>query len=165
MNIDIISYTAAQYAALTAEQLQEIRSAQIKKNNLYTQYQSALQEEKSRLTKNGTLLSSLWLAVQQSLYSDYQKAVENLREGLLFYLHYSSKANVSDGEIDAPYMVDYALSELERTQVVKTYYLQAYSDANQRFEVFEQDKVAPQYLGELYASLYEYFLSLKKQTT
>ena len=162
MNIDIISYTAAQYAALTAEQLQEIRSAQIKKNNLYTQYQSALQEEKSRLTKNGTLLSSLWLAVQQSLYSDYQKAVENLREGLLFYLHYSSKANVSDGEIDAPYMVDYALSELERTQVVKTYYLQAYSDANQRFEVFEQDKVAPQYLGELYASLYEYFLSLKK---
>ena len=158
MKIDIISYTAEQYATLTAEQLQEVRSAQLKKDTLHKKYLNDLDKEKYKLTKNGMLLSTVWIEIQQKLYSDYQKALDNLREGLLFYLHYSSKPSSPEEAVDAPYTVDYALTEVERTRIVKEYYLEAYSDAMERFSAFKEDKIAPKYLGELYASLYDYFL-------
>ena len=165
MEINIISYTAAQYAALTAEQLQEVRSAQIKKNKLDAAYLENLEKEKHRLTENGTLLSTMWQATQNRLYADYAKEVETLREGLLFYLHYSTKPDNSEGsEISAPYKVDYSLSDTERFQIVKDYYMETYTSANERFLAFKADEVAVQYLGELYAPLYDYFLQLESET-
>ena len=166
MEINIISYTAAQYAALTAEQLQEVRSAQIKKNKLDAAYLENLEKEKHRLTENGTLLSTMWQATQNRMYADYAKEVETLREGLLFYLHYSTKPDNPEGsEIAAPYKVDYSLSDTERFQIVKDYYMETYTSANERFLAFKADEVAVQYLGELYAPLYDYFLQLESETT
>ena len=42
MTIDIITLTAKQYAALSAEQLDKVRAAQLKKDG----YKAALEEEK-----------------------------------------------------------------------------------------------------------------------
>ena len=44
MTIDIINLTAKQYASLNAEQLDKVRSAQLKKEN----YKAALADEKRK---------------------------------------------------------------------------------------------------------------------
>ena len=58
----------------------------------------------------------------------------------------------------APYSVDYSLPVEDRFAIVKTYYETNYSDGNERFVAFQQDTVAVQYLGELDAPVYDYFL-------
>ena len=127
MEIDIISYTPTQYAALTEEQLLEVKSAQLKKNRLTVALEEDLQKEKHRLVKNGIFLSSIWDIVQSKLRAAYNQEVENLRDGLLFYLRYSAKP--SDSEVSkAPYVVDYSLTETERLEIVKTYYENTYTD-------------------------------------
>lgn len=154
MNIDIIDYTAAQFAALSAAQITEIKEAQEKKNKLTSALEESLREEKSRLSENGILRSAQWGLIEAQLRAEYATAVENLREGLLFYLRYSA----SEEDESAPYEVNYALTETERFKIVKEYYETTYADGTKRFKAFEADKIAPKYLGELYAPLYDYFL-------
>ena len=48
MTIDIISYTDAQFAELSEEQLLEVKSAQLKKNRLDVQLQEKKLNEKVR---------------------------------------------------------------------------------------------------------------------
>ena len=45
---------------------------------------------------------------------------------------------------------------------MKNYYEETYTNADELFEVFVQDTVAPQYVGELYAPLYDHFLAKSK---
>ena len=56
MEIDIITYTDKQYAALTEEQILQVKEAQLEKNRLTAKLQENLQKEKERLVENGTLL-------------------------------------------------------------------------------------------------------------
>ena len=58
--------------------------------------------------------------------------------------------------------MNYALSVDERLLIVKNYYEETYANADELFEVFVQDTVAPQYVGELYAPLYDHFLAKSK---
>ncbi|MBE5740122.1 MAG: hypothetical protein E7349_04625 [Clostridiales bacterium] len=157
MVIDIISYTDAQFAALTEEQLLQVKSAQLKKNRLTAKLQTDLQKEKHRLIENGTYLSTMWQKIQSQLRSVYEQEVANIRDALLFYLRFAAKPEDSETG-DVPYTVDYSLSDVERFNIVKTYYEATYSDGVERFAAFKEDKIAPQYLGELYAPLYDYFL-------
>lgn len=160
MTIDIISYTDAQFAALTEEQLLEVQSAQLKKNRLQAALEEDLQKQKYRLIDNGIFLSTIWRVIQWKLNRTYETEVENIRNGLLFYLRYSGKSPEEIG--DAPYEVDYSLSDEERFAVVKTYYETAYANGEERFAAFKVDAVARRYLGELYAPLYDYFLEKSK---
>ena len=57
MVIDIISYTDAQFAALSEEQILEVKSAQLKKNKLDLNLEENLLKAKQRLIENGTFLS------------------------------------------------------------------------------------------------------------
>ena len=154
MEIDIIAYTDAQYASLTAEQLLEVRAAQIKKNKLTAKLEEDIRKAEENLVDNGTYLSSMRTAIVNELQEEYDTEVEILREGLLFFLRFSSRPDASG----APYTVDYSLPVEDRFAIVKTYYETNYSDGNERFAAFQQDTVAVQYLGELYAPLYDYFL-------
>jgi hypothetical protein len=158
MVIDIITYTDEQFAVMSPEQIMEIKDAQFKKNKLTLALEEKLQKEKERLSENGILRSELWGLIQEKLYEQYDAEVENLREGLLFYLRFSSISGGGGSEEEAPYVVNYALSETERFNIVKTYYETHYTSATERFNAFEKDKIAPKYLGELYAALYDYFL-------
>lgn len=152
MEIDIITFTDEQYATLTETQLQEVYKAQEKKDKLTWKLEEEKREEKHRLLKNGTFVSGIWEAYCTRLQEQYDKEVTFVREALLFYLRFSMKANG-----DAPYEVNYALTETERTRIVKEYYENTYTDANQRFEAFKKDTVAVKYLGEMYAPLWDYF--------
>lgn len=157
MTIDIISYTDEQYAVLGKEQLLEIREAQVKKNNLEAKLFADLEKEKRRLIDNGIFFSEIWAKIQDDLELKYERAVEAVREALLFYLRYSSSP---DGEIpSAPYTVNYALTLEERMIIVRDYYEDTYTNAAERYEAFKKDQVAKSYLGELYLPLHDYFLN------
>ena len=157
MKIDIISYTDAQYATLTHEQLLQVKSAQLKKNRLLLKLEEDMQAEKNRLLKNGVFLSRIWELYCKKLTEEYNVEVENIRDSLLFYLRFSVKPD--DAQTNSvPYVVDYSLTMEERFHIVKNYYEATYEDGGERFATFKKDAVAVSYLGELYAPLYDYFL-------
>ena len=153
MEIDIISYSPSQYAVLTSEQLLQIKEAQVKKNNLLRKLEERLQQEKDRLVENGMVHSSIWTALEEKLRAECETEVAWIRETLLFYLRYS----VANGVADAPYTVDFSLTHLQRLDIVKTYYMNAYSDPIERFNAYKKDSVAMKYLEEYYSALYDYF--------
>lgn len=157
MEIDIITYSEEQYAALSAEQLQEVRLAQQRKNRLKRKLSEDIKKEKGKLIDNGIYSSKMFDLIQKKLTDTYTEEVGYLRDSLLFYLHYASKpeSEVVEG---APYKVDYSLSETERYQIVRQYYEQTYTNPHERLAAFSEDAVAVQYLGELYKTLYDYFL-------
>lgn len=155
MEIDIISYTDAQYAMLSVEQLLEVRSAQQKKNRLTEQLEEDIRKAEENLIDNGTYVSTMRASIVEKLQAQYEAEVEIIRDGLLFFLKFSSKPDPSA----APYTVDYALRVEERLAIVKSYYESNYSNGTELFAAFKEDKVAVQYLGELYAPLYDYFLA------
>lgn len=155
--IDIIEFTKVQFALLSKGQLQTVRTAQQKKNRLYRQLQEKLRKEKHKLVKNGVFHSGLYDLTKERLTEEYEREVELIKECLLFYLHYSMKANQSDIS-SMNYEVDYSLPMEERLRIVKSFYESEYgNDYTGLLAAFQSDKVAPQYLGELYAALYDYF--------
>ena len=153
--IDIISFTESQFATLTKGQLQVVTTAQRRKNRLLSTLQNTLRKEKHRLVKNGLFHSEIYNLLEERLTAEYENEVELIKQYLLFYLHYSMKPDAGDS--DAPYTVDYSLSVEERLRIVKNYYESNFSSAKERYDAFLADKVAPSYLGELYAPLYDYF--------
>ena len=154
MEIDIISFTDEQFAALTEEQLLEVENVQMKKNRLTEDLEEEKRKEKFRLLKAGVVRSGIWTGICDSLDASYEREVEWLRDGLLFYLRFASKP---PEETSAPYEVDYSLSYEKRLEIVREYYDSTYSDPEEKFPAFKQDKVALNYLGELYAPLYELY--------
>ena len=155
MEIDVIEYTSAQLALLSEEQLQEVKEAQLKKNELLRERAEKLQAEKRRLINNGMFFSYLWEWTKGYWEEYYKQKIGWVREGLLFYLHYEQ-----GGAGEAPYPLDYALTETERMDVVKGYYMETYNDARARLAAFKEDKAAAKYLGESYAALYDFLAAL-----
>ena len=158
MIIDIISYTETQYAALSAEQLLEVKSAQLKKNTLDRNLQDDLETEKHRLVKNGIFDSGIWDLYKAKLQAVHDAEVEALRESLLFFLQFSAKPDEEESSA-SPYAVDYSLTMQERYTVVRDYYMTTYNTPNERLMAFSKDSVAPSYLGEWYSTLYNYLVS------
>ena len=158
MEIDIISYTDKQFASMTTEQILEVRKAQEKKNKLEKKLAQSLQEAEKWHIEKGTYHSTPYQKSVEKLQAECEREVENVREALLFFLRYASVSNANVG-----YVVDYSLTYLEREIIVRDYYLATYTNATERFETFKADKVALQYLGERYASLYDYFSALKNK--
>lgn len=156
MEIDIISYTPEQYSVLTDEQLLQIKEAQIKKNNLLQSLEERLQKEKENLIEKNMIHAGIWELLEERLRNECEEEIAWVRDTLLFYLRYSGAENM----ISAPYTVDFSLTEAERYKIVKDYYMGAYSDAGERLNAYKKDEVAMKYLGEFYASLYDYFNDL-----
>lgn len=160
MEIDIIAFTAEQFARLSDAQLLEVKTAQLEKDGLSRKLEENKQEEKNRLVANGTLLSELWGLYCAKLQEEYEVKVQAIRDSLLFYLQYSMRADVGQ---EYKYTVDYSLPMEERLAIVKEYYETAYTDGQERFAAFLEDEVAVAYLGERYAPLYDHFLALSKK--
>ncbi|MBQ7880158.1 MAG: hypothetical protein IJ317_05865 [Clostridia bacterium] len=158
MVIDIITYTDAQYAALTAEQLLEVKSAQLKKNTLDRKLQDDLETEKHRLVKNGIFDSGIWELYKAKRQAAHDAEVEALRESLLFFLQFAAKPEQTESS-DSPYEIDYSLTMQERYTLVRDYYMSAYDDPDERLAAFLEDSVATAYLGEWYSTLYNYLKS------
>ncbi len=162
MTIDIIEYSELQYAALSSEKLEKIRAAQLKKDKLLQTLAARLKEEKQRLIDGGIFPSTMYAALETELTAACQAEIEEVREGLLFYLHYATNdgaSGESTSPSDVPYTVDYSFTVEERLAVVRGYYETTYPDAAARFNAFKEDAFAKSYLGELYAPLYYRFQS------
>ncbi len=160
MKIDIISFTNEQFATLKEEQILQIKETQLKKNALDRKLQQDMLTEKHRLLDRGMFLSEIWNKYCDRLREVYTQEVDMLRDALLFYLQFAA---VPEQDIvqSAPYNVDYALEMADRYMAVRDYYMSAYTDSTERVNVFKQDKVARQYLGEFFATLYDYLLDQK----
>ena len=157
MTIDIVTYTDEQYAAMTQEQLKEVRDAQTEKDELKIELEDTLKAKRAALVKKGIFNSDLYQLIKTKLEKEYEARVEFIRECLLFFLQYSKDPNGAG--IEAPYEVNYAQSYDARVQVLRAYYETTYSDPNERFEAFKLDKFALTYLGNRYRALHEYFRS------
>ncbi len=156
MEIDIIDYTDEQLAILSAGQLQQVITAQKKKKALGAAMKKALSEKRAELIDQGIFHSDLWGDLKLGIMEDYENQINELREGLLLYLHYSVKLDESLA-ILCPYKLDYSLSLTERYKQVKAYYDEEYTDNWARYSAFQNDKYAVTYLGEMYYTLYEVF--------
>lgn len=154
MVIDIIAFTDLQFALLSEEQVEKVRLAQLKKNKLTENLKKNKEAEKYKLVKRGIFRSGIYEKICEKLEETYETEVADVRDGLLFYLRFTSK---SDGAASAPYPVNYSLTYEQRYTQVKTYYDEAYSDGKARFQAFEKDEVAVDYLGEYYKVLYDYY--------
>ena len=154
MEIDIISYSSEQFALLSAEQLQEVKEAQMKKNRLKRTLEEKIKKEKAKRLDNGTFLSDSWVLQERALRTQYEEEISWIRDALIFYLQYSTKPEPT---INAPYPVDFSISYEERLKVVKEYYLEAFSSGKERYDAFVKDDMARAYLGELYLPLRDYF--------
>ncbi len=156
MVIDIISFTDEQFAELSAEQLLEVKNVQLKKNRLTQQLEEDKRKEKYRLLTAGIFRSPIYAEICDRLDGTYSQEVENLREGLLFYLRFSSRPSGGSDETTG-YPLDYSLSYDDRYDVVREYYNETYDTAEERFNAFSADKIAVSYLGEYYSVLFNYF--------
>lgn len=154
MTIDIISYTDEQFAVLTEEQILQVENVQLKKNRLTESLKEKKRKEKFRLLKAGVFRSGIYGEICAALDASYNQEVENLRDGLLFYLRFASKSETGES---APYTVDYSLTFEDRLYAVRGYYDGAYTNPSAKFEAFKADKTARNYLGELYAPLYDLY--------
>ena len=152
MEIDVITFTDEQFASLTPEQIVEVKEVQLKKNKLVRALAKAKSKAKYDLVKRGIFLGSSYEKVCKQLQAACDEEVENLREGLLFYLRFSAR---DEAEEEAPYNVDYSLEYRDRISIVREYYETQYTDPVERIKAFKEDKVALSYLGEFYGSLYE----------
>lgn len=158
MVIDIISYTETQLSYLSVEQLEEVRTAQIKKNALIKTQEELCKKEAFRLQKNGMYNSPIYEQYCAKIETEYTQKVEDVRQALLFYLQYTSRPNGTINQ-QAPYTVNYALPLQQRLEIVRTYYETAYTDEQSvaRLTAFEKDEVAIVYLGEYYAPLHSIY--------
>ena len=158
MVIDIIDYQDSQYIQLGEEKLEKVRQAQIEKNRLLAQLEKNKRKEKYKLLKNGTFRSGIYACICAELEERCEKEITDLRDGLLFYLRYSIREDLEGQE--APYPLDYTLTDVQRAEDVMEYYETTYTNAKERFDAFKADQFAAAYLGEMYYSVYNYLSSL-----
>ncbi len=155
MVIDIVTFTDAQYAAMSEGQLLEVRNAQMRANALRAEAKRLEREVKFRMIENGVGRSTSREAYVKRELARIDEEIETVRQDLLFYLRFVMK--IPEGEEQSPYPLDYSLTYEQRVLVVRDYYLETYTDARERFEGFKADGNAKRYLGEEYASMYAYF--------
>lgn len=153
MNFDIIKITEEELRNLTSVQMQLLRTAQKKKNEMRENLEQDMQTFRCFLLTNGTENSSLAEQKRASLESGFRSECEKIAEQLKYNLSLSEPYDPDEGDGEPPYIVDYTLSYNERYKIVRDYYL-SIEDPSERMSLYGADSVARKYLGSYYASLY-----------
>lgn len=167
MKFDIISITEAEASALSVAMRKLLRTAQKKKNELKRKLDNELEkvnlEAHSRQVDEGSIL----MDVRYTLRTEYDYQVDILREQLEYDMSVQkekedgknggggSGGGGGGGDSDAPYRVDYSLSYVDRYVIVRDYYM-TIADPNERLELYRNDKIAYDYLGSYYGTLFNY---------
>lgn len=162
MIIDIIELTEEEMAALSLQQILILRNAQIQKEEMKKTLAADQKSARLLLLANGMARSSVYDEMCAELNEQYEKDLAELVERTQFNLANSSQSSGGggssggtggSGSADAPYLVDYNLSMLERVEIVQAYYLSV-EDGGERMRLYASDDVAKEYLGDYYAALY-----------
>lgn len=154
MTFDIVEYTEEELDGFTAIQMQLLRSAQKKKNELQHNMESDLAMYKKVVLTNGMVNSTLYEQKAAELEAEFEYQVEILREQLLYSMQLNEPFPDQDKDQElVGYIVDYTLSYTERYNIVRNYYL-AIQDPAYRMQLYTNDDVAKRYLGTYYSTLY-----------
>lgn len=154
MTFDIIELEEGELEAFSTIQMQLLRTAQKKKNELRHKLESDLELFKEMVAGNGMGNSTLCEQKREELEAEFEYQVEILKEQLLYSLEINEP--YPDGDDDQEmvgYIVDYSLSYTDRYAIVREYYL-AIDDPGLRMKLYTDDDVAKRYLGSYYSVLY-----------
>jgi len=158
VEFDIISVTEEELNKYTAVQMQLLRTAQKKKNELIHKKAQDKALFKRLFMTNGTINSTLYSDKCREIEAEYDYQLEIIIEQLNYSL--SSNSLTDDGGIteETGYLVDYTLSYTDRYKIVREYYM-AIPDPQERLALYEKDEVAKKYLGSYYSTLYNVLYS------
>lgn len=153
MTFDIVTFTQEELDAMSNVQMQLLRTAQKKKNELKHKIESELVMFKKLLLTDNMFNSTLYTQKQEELSAEFDYQVEILKEQLLYALKVNEPYPDQDEEQEqVGYIVDYSLSYTDRYALVREYYLSL--DPATRMNLYTNDDVAKRYLGSYYTSLY-----------
>lgn len=154
MTFDIIELNEGELEKFSAIQMQLLRTAQKKKNELRHKLDANLELFKEMITGNGMVNSTLYEQKREELEAEFDYQVEILKEQLLYSLEINEPYPDDDKDQEmVGYIVDYTLSYTDRYAIVREYYL-AIDDPALRMKLYTDDDVAKRYLGSYYSVLY-----------
>lgn len=154
MTFDIIELEEGELEGFSTIQVQLLRTAQKKKNELLHKMESELELFKSLFLGNGMINSTLYEQKKEELEAEFEYQVEILREQLLYSLEINEPYPEGDEDREmVGYIVDYTLSYTDRYAIVREYYL-SIDDPALRMKLYTDDDVAKRYLGSYYSVLY-----------
>lgn len=154
MTFDIIELNEGELEGFSTIQMQLLRTAQKKKNELRHKMESDLELFKKLVWGNGMINSTLYEHKRAELEREFEYQVEILREQLLYSLDINEPYPEGDDDKElVGYIVDYTLSYTDRYAIVREYYL-AIDDPALRMQLYTDDDVAKRYLGSYYSVLY-----------
>lgn len=155
MEFDVIDLTDEELKKLTAVQMQLLRTAQKKKNEMRYKLEQDFQLFKKLVLTDGMANSSLLRHKREELEKTFDYELEILIEQLNYSLGVNDPMPDVGGEGDesAGYIVDYTLPYTDRYSLVRDYYL-SIPDPDERMALYSKDEVAKRYLDSYYGTLY-----------
>lgn len=154
MTLDILTGTGYKESELSVYQLSFVRSSQERKNNRIRKYNEQLVELRRKYAKHGTLRSNVYTAEKNALQTQYTADLEQIKDDMLFKLKYLAVSDSASSDYSYPTNLDYTLAAADRYYVVYNYYM-TMTDPSVRFALYQADNTAKNYLGSLYATLYD----------
>ena len=164
MVLDILEDLELNESDLSASAISFARDAQAKKNELTQKLAEDKEEVYYKLLKNGMLRSSVLSDAYARLEDTYEAEVDALGDELGFQIDFLGPAGGAGGEDEEysyPYNPDYSLDAAGRYYAVYNYYM-TMTDPDVRFALFQADTLAPSYVAEFYATLYDRLYSYVK---
>ena len=159
MEFDILHLTEEELAKFTAVQMQLLRTAQKKKNELKYKMEQDLELYKRVVLTDGMRDSSLIDSKREELEKDFNYQVGILAEQLEYSLELNEPyPDRGEGDESVGYIVDYSLSYTDRYIIVRDYYL-SIQDPTERMALYIADDTAKKYLGSYYGSLYDVLMT------
>ena len=154
MKFDIIEITDDELQKLSNVQMQLLRTAQKKKNELSFKMQRDLELFQKLVLTNCFTDSCLAEQKRVELEAQYEYDVGVLREQLEYSLDINDPyPNEDEDQELVGYVVDYSLPYIDRYAIVKEYYL-SIADPAERMNLYTSDDVARRYLNSYYTVLY-----------
>lgn len=161
MEFDVIELTNEQLARMSTIQIQLLRTAQKKKNELALKRDNDKALFKKLVLTNGMNDSSLIAQKNEELDREYNYQLDILTEQLDYSLSLNEPYPDDGGNEENGYIVDYTLSYTDRYILVRNYYL-AIEDPAQRMALYAADETAKKYLGSYYSTLYDVLSTYSK---
>ena len=162
MTFDIVDFTEEELFALSTVQMRLLRTAQQNKDELTALLAADKRSLYAKLAEAGMLNSNIYADKCDELDDEYERQVAVLKDNLIYNMSLNVPGDGDDdaGDTgagsDAPYIVAYTLSYLDRYLIVRNYYM-SIEDPAERLALYGADTVAQSYLGHYYNTLYNVF--------
>lgn len=162
MEFDIIPLTEQEISELSLIQMQLLRTAQKRKNEMKNALDENIAAYRRLALSGGMRDSSVIAAKSARLTADYERELAVVVEQLEYSLKINSPTPDGDPDPETGYIVDYTLSYNERYIIVRDYYL-SLPDPVERLAIYEKDDVARKYLDSYYTTLWSLLYNYSKR--